>query len=1300
MPLESLTPKYEEGHHGTYLRRLEEAVKDPKNLNIALTGRYGAGKSSVLNEFQANHDKSVLRLAISTLAPGEEGESTTNRIQKEIVKQLLYGASEKVGKNSRFHKIAVLGKRKAFAQSAAVVGTVGGLLYLLGLLPHIKWTGAHEATWVRVAAWAGAAVLATLLVSAVRMLTYGRLTVSDVSAGGAALTLTEKPQSFFDMYLDEIVHYFSRESKDIVVFEDLDRFEDPHIFEALRELNILLNETPERRAKRHGNRPGHALRWLLGHMKEDWPDRLATKLSYRWAARLLGLGTPLRFVYAVRDSVFGKIDADTASRAVSTTAAGIGAAEPVEATPTMVAATDGGMDAAAAETLRANRTKFFDVVIPLVPFISHRNARDLLQNLLKHRGITGIESRLVNTVAQHCTDMRLMRNICNEYLVFAERLLEPVEPNKTAPGMDASHLFALVVYKNFHLEDFENITRRDSDLDRLYDLHQRLVRESIAAKDQRKRFLLAEPSRVRTRSSDAERLGKRLRRYAEAEIKGTGWSYLRFVVGSDRFIVDDVTDYAFWAAVAQAQRLTIAVSPGQAHSQTQNVATFDRAGLEMFAPEGLDAHRWAEFDATAVDAELDDIERDIEELRCADFAQLVKMPRFELTPTPTADGAGPQDQQSPQTFAQLLVATLKSQLACELVRRGYIDRNFPLYAAQFYGTFTGVDVANFMVQHVQNNIMAIDYDLSRAGAVANLLAEAEEAGEELVHTVAAYNIDIVNHLLATDHPGAGDVANQLVAGWPSEGASTFLAAYFTSEAAERDKLAARLTEHRWRDVFTYLVGNEGVPEDARTSLVSAALCAFDPDATYDLDQGVRAFVLKNYREMPAFTGPQPADERDPERLDEILRRASIVVPELKPLKEDIRKRVVDANRYELTADNLRSALDITGDVSLEKVHGNPTVYAYCLDDLPAYLAAVDQDPKTDHALISPQTLITVLNDIVEDGDNQQVDPHSGDLADVLARTSSDARLRRLRDAPKSTWTALAAADLFHASLANLESYRAEVGSIDTHLASLLEQAGTINVDESEDTADPDGADYDSQAAAVAILNASTMATSVRVDLVTSLGAATPLPVDGLVAEGNDLFALLLERGIVDDDETSFAHFRAGGWPALGRAIKGSKNIGNFVSPDLVSGMVGEVLTDSMTAAKLGAEILADVEDYVPDDNWAALNAVAVYADAQQLPLLPQTVIRIARVGQEHREVNTPLVLRLLCSAASEASADDIVNAFAHLGGPYSKITRPGATFKVDRDGTHDQLLKVLKAAGRITRGTTRLSPPRYTVTVL
>lgn len=334
------------------------------------------------------------------------------------------------------------------------------MLYLFGWLPPIKWTGSSEDTVVRAVAWGCTAALGVLLVAGVRKSTQGRF-VSDVSAAGAGLTLAKESKTFFDQYLDEIVHYFDREPKNIVIFEDLDRFEDPGIFEAVRELNILLNDTPRRRKKRHGNRVGRELRHVLDMLPWDVTGWLVKKLPAKSSARLLGLGVPLRFVYAVKDSLFEKLGADTKALA------------------------DAG-DAAAAETLRANRTKFFDLVVPIVPFISHRNARELLSDLLDQSHIADIDRGLINIVSQHSTDMRLLRNMCNEYLVFAERLLDPKD---SAPGLDPSKLFALVAYKNFHLKDFENISRRDSDLDRLYEFHQKLVRQAVAKAERRARDL-------------------------------------------------------------------------------------------------------------------------------------------------------------------------------------------------------------------------------------------------------------------------------------------------------------------------------------------------------------------------------------------------------------------------------------------------------------------------------------------------------------------------------------------------------------------------------------------------------------------------------------------------------------------------------------------------------------------------------------------------------------------------------------------------------------------------------------------
>lgn len=703
--LSSLTPRFDPDQHGTYLRRLEEVVKDPKNLNIALTGRYGAGKSSVLDEFQAEHPRVTQRLAISTLTPDAEVDDTspkprtdtTNRIQKEVVKHLLYGASHRIGKSSRFSRIAVLSLPRAFIQAAMVVCAVGVLLYVFGWLPEIKWTEKSEPTWVRVGAWFGTALLVTLLGTVLRVTTHGRF-VSDVKAAGAAVSLTERPQTFFDKYLDEIIHYFDYGSKDIVVFEDLDRFEDPKIFEALRELNTLLNDTPRRRARRRGRLParvlGQVLRWMRLY------GRLDAKLSDRWAAVFLGRGVPLRFVYAVKDSLFERLGAET------------------------VEAADAG-DAAAGETLRANRTKFFDVVIPLVPFISHRNARELLIDLLEEAGITGIEKKLINIVAQHSTDMRLMRNMCNEYLVFEERLLKS---DRVAPGLDPSRLFALVAYKNFHLGDFERISRRESDLDRLYSFHQDLVRVSIETLETRNRRLLVSTGAGPARNRTAQMLGTRLTRYAEARgqaLSQQGWRHLFFRTPAGAYSLEDAAGHQLWASVATHQCLEILCSPDASRSRLTSVVTLNADDLAVMFPEGLQADKWVRLDEQATRVEMLRNERDIRALRSADFIQLAQLRRFTLAlPDENqlfVSGSQEETQQDgpklvKRTFADLVEATLKSPLARDLVLRGYLDRNFSLYAAQFYGHFTGTDVATFVVQHVQTMTMNIDYDLSRSGA--------------------------------------------------------------------------------------------------------------------------------------------------------------------------------------------------------------------------------------------------------------------------------------------------------------------------------------------------------------------------------------------------------------------------------------------------------------------------------------------------------------------------------------------------------------------------------------------------------
>ncbi len=51
----------------------------------------------------------------------------------------------------------------------------------------------------------------------------------------------ESDDSYFDKYLNEVLYLFENADADVIVFEDMDRFNANKIFERLREVNTLAN---------------------------------------------------------------------------------------------------------------------------------------------------------------------------------------------------------------------------------------------------------------------------------------------------------------------------------------------------------------------------------------------------------------------------------------------------------------------------------------------------------------------------------------------------------------------------------------------------------------------------------------------------------------------------------------------------------------------------------------------------------------------------------------------------------------------------------------------------------------------------------------------------------------------------------------------------------------------------------------------------------------------------------------------------------------------------------------------------
>jgi hypothetical protein len=228
LSLRTLAPEYVADSHKMYVKTLEKAVGDRANRNIALTGAYGTGKSSVLTKFAEKYPARVLQLSLSSvgveeIAPAGSSDANpaawtkTNRIQKEIVKQILYRDPPEHMRGSRFRRIA----RFSFLREPWIA-VAGGLLilailFLTGLSRPLAAVAGTNG-WAVALFYVFLFILASGVVFALRWVTHNRVFLERVSAAAATVTLSAESSSFFDQYMDEIVYYFEQSGRDIVIF--------------------------------------------------------------------------------------------------------------------------------------------------------------------------------------------------------------------------------------------------------------------------------------------------------------------------------------------------------------------------------------------------------------------------------------------------------------------------------------------------------------------------------------------------------------------------------------------------------------------------------------------------------------------------------------------------------------------------------------------------------------------------------------------------------------------------------------------------------------------------------------------------------------------------------------------------------------------------------------------------------------------------------------------------------------------------------------------------------------------------
>ncbi|WP_312245145.1 YobI family P-loop NTPase [Stutzerimonas nitrititolerans] len=1158
-----LTPKYLPREHGGYVAAIEAALEADQIRNIALSGNYGVGKSSILREVAQRQEDRVVELSLSTLAPIEaskldesvpiQATTPTNRIQQEIVKQLLYREDPSKTPGSRFRRIERFRWHREMGATMLLGFAVAVIFLLTGWTAQIAavFTTPNDlGVWAHLIVWAVAGGAALL----VRWRFYGKLHIKQFSAGSAAVTLDDNSVSYFDQYLDEIVYFFDVSHRDVVIFEDIDRFNDSHIFETLRALNTLLNSSPQ-------------------------------------------IEKPIRFIYAIKDSIFDRIGLETEGRKLE--------AE--------VLATD---DPAQAEAVRANRTKFFDLVIPVVPFITHRSARNLAVQLLgeiEHE----VAPELLDLAAQYVPDMRLLKNVRNEFIVFRDRIFSG---DGEQLKLSETDLFAMMLYKSTHLTDFETIRLGTSKLDILYKVSRELVTESIKRIEGERRVLRQRLARIDGAATRSAQLGERLIAHVlrTAEAAGYRLQNAKFAFDRGALSSDDLKGTSFWTDFAAAEADDAVLKWSNTVRYNEVSLSFSRESLVAALGDPLDAESWNDADREVLNEQIDEKTEDIKFLRRADLGDLVKRPKFLV-----------EFDQSKQSFEAIAKALLKPGLAFQLVRGGYINRNFTLYTSTFHGDRVGSAATNFIIHHVERDLMDEHFEL----ASDDVDAVVRERGKNALKEPALYNIAILDRLLATDVDAADIMIRSLVDFGESQ--ARFLQAYLAA-GEQRLRFVERFTATFSR-ILIYLVSQADLDDASRLQLVDVAL-AHLPTSKQWTDSLVSGYLSAHCAEFTVLTSDETTLVQA-ERIGALFADATITVPHLELLYRQVRPSFVSRNLYEVTHENLTIAIDNTATVALDVIHAaNETVYNYVLGHLSTYLKAIDGVSAT---IDANEHFLTVIEDVLGQGASR--------LGDVVERAAPDCKVADLAEVSEEAWPALAKHRRFPATFSNVSRYFATLGSVNASLAKILTAAGEIT--------DISTADEESKTTlAVAILAATDQLPSaaLRAELVASLSLDDYLDVDGIAAEVGELFALLLKHNIIADNARSYEHLAATDWPTRKAFIRESRSFSSYMTPALVGADLAVLLTNDEIDLAIKGVVVEHAPEYAEAAGTRGLEELARFATRHGHELLPDVVQKMAQ-----GRVAAAQIMLLLKPHLVSISRDQLFTILQALGGDYPQLTEVG-----------------------------------------
>ncbi|WP_276964399.1 hypothetical protein [Chryseobacterium sp.] len=453
-----LSPIKDFKDNNRYTEALEWALKNRKEKdikNVALTGPYGAGKSSILKTFQENNIDPSLKFLNISLATFKEEDSPSNaddvkdqtieklrQIEISILQQIFYHEEDEKIPDSRFKKIKISSRKELTLKSVSILVAIISifwlfsdrfelknfpnffssiiffekisLLLILGFISYlyfIFWKGEGKVKQNFVP-------LSLIFINLCVVIVFGFQYIINIQNFISTIAPLKNIKiilinlsiiyllTFGYLLIKEVLAFINKVTVNKFTVKDVEieigskhqksvmnqHLDEILYFFSVRPYNVVIIEDLDRFKQTEIFTKLREINLILNQSEKTKDKNIV-------------------FVYAVRDEMFQDKD----------------------------------------------RTKFFDFIVPVIPTINSSNSSQiLLSKNIENK--YGLSEGFIENISFIIDDMRLLHNICNEFYLYKKLLSDRLDPEK---------LFSIITYKNIIPNDFVSLSNNEGTLYKL-----------------------------------------------------------------------------------------------------------------------------------------------------------------------------------------------------------------------------------------------------------------------------------------------------------------------------------------------------------------------------------------------------------------------------------------------------------------------------------------------------------------------------------------------------------------------------------------------------------------------------------------------------------------------------------------------------------------------------------------------------------------------------------------------------------------------------------------------------------------